>query len=69
MKEVKKEIETRLVNLLEMLDKPAPDWYNVHDFQSGYLTGVSNTVKEEVEWLANLINLISMEETDEPTGQ
>lgn len=37
---------------------PFPEWYNTHDYSSGYWAAMIGNMKDELEFIENLINNI-----------
>ena len=60
-KDIKELLYTRLKELEEVLDKSVPEWYNLDDFKSGYITGIANMAKEEMKWLSNILHKMESE--------
>lgn len=54
--EMRDELYERLKIVRAIIDEPFPDWYNPHDFGSGYVKGSKATAKLEESFLANLLD-------------
>jgi len=54
--EIREELYERLKIVRAIIDEPFPDWYNPHDFGSGYVKGSKATAKLEESFLANLLD-------------
>lgn len=55
---IREAVKVRMKELEEGLDSSVPDWWNPHDFQSGYVTGVANSAKDELQWLQIILSLM-----------
>jgi len=42
----------------ETLADPNPDWFNTHDYSSGQFNGRQKAIKDEIDFLENLLDKI-----------
>ena len=54
--EIREELYERLRIVRAIIDEPFPEWYNPHDFGSGYVKGSKATAKLEESFLANILD-------------
>ena len=54
--EIRDIIDERLKTVRDIIDEPFPEWYNPHDFGSGYVKGSKATARLEESFLANLLD-------------
>lgn len=54
--EIQDDLYERLKTVRAALDEPLPDWYNPHDFASGYAKGSRKATELEYEFLANILD-------------
>jgi hypothetical protein len=54
--EIRQALYSRLAIVRAVLDEPFPDWYNPHDFGSGYLKGCKKSAELEYEFIANILD-------------
>jgi hypothetical protein len=54
--EIREALYSRLAIVRTAIDEAFPDWYNPHDFGSGYLKGCKVTAKLEESFLANILD-------------
>jgi hypothetical protein len=53
---IREELYERLRIVRAIIDEPFPEWYNPHDFGSGYVKGSKATAKLEESFLANILD-------------
>jgi hypothetical protein len=54
--EIRQALYSRLAIIRAVLDEPFPDWYNPHDFGSGYLKGCKKSAELEYKSIANILD-------------
>jgi hypothetical protein len=54
--EIREALYARLAIVRAILDEPFPDWYNPHDFSSGYVKGCCKSAELEYEFLNNILD-------------
>lgn len=58
LSELREFIHHRINRTSEFVNEPTPDWYNTHDFASGFYKGSKVYSKECVDFLKEVMDLI-----------
>jgi hypothetical protein len=54
--EIRETLYGRLKTVRDRINEPKPDWFNPHDYGSGFLVGKVKACKEEEAFLLDLLN-------------